>query len=109
MFFYSVEDSDNFEWFFFIHEHQDTFCKLNSIRAVEDETGFWKSMENEDPVYNSEGDVFAFKFHLTYFSGYLRNARKTHWKMEEYRLPTKHGEKWVLARLKRGTYYTSYF
>lgn len=68
-------------------------------------TGFWKSMEDEDPVHNSDGDVFAFKIHLTYFSGSLNKAKKTHWKMEEYRLPTKHGDEWVLARLKRGTDY----
>ncbi|RVW83352.1 hypothetical protein CK203_038890 [Vitis vinifera] len=30
----------------------------------------------------------AFKIYWTYFSGSLRKPKKTHWRMEEYRLPS---------------------
>ena len=50
--------------------------------------GFWRFIGEEEPIHNSEGDIFAFKIYLTYFSGSPPHAKKTHWRMEEYRLQT---------------------
>eukprot|EP00257_Ricinus_communis_P002976 XP_002514683.2 NAC transcription factor 32 [Ricinus communis] len=84
------------EWYFFIHEgeafpgrHQKEKKSKGSSRTVGDGKGFWKANGKEQPICNSDGKVFAFKIHLTYFSGSSPgNARKTHWKMEKYRLPS---------------------
>lgn len=55
-------------------------------RTVGNGIGFWKCMSEEIPVYNSNGNIFAFKIYLTYFQG-NSFPRKTDWTMEEYRLP----------------------
>ncbi|CAK9147987.1 unnamed protein product [Ilex paraguariensis] len=68
----------------YFHEERE------KIRIVGNGIGFWKSMGEEDQVYDSSGDVFAFKTYFTYFSGSPHNAmktKKTIWRMEEYRLP----------------------
>ncbi|KAJ4841427.1 hypothetical protein Tsubulata_009066 [Turnera subulata] len=76
------------EWYFFVHINEDFFDESISIRIVGDGIGFWKQTHGpEKPILNSEGNAFAFKFHFTYFSGSGSNPKKTHWKMEEYRLP----------------------
>ncbi|XP_012080558.1 NAC domain-containing protein 68 isoform X1 [Jatropha curcas] len=99
-------------WYFFIHE--DFAGGSEGIRIVGGGIGFWKANGQEKPICNSDGTVFAFKFHFTYFSGKFPNAKKTHWKMDEYRLPTEFytahnfkGEEWVLGRLQRGMDYNN--
>ncbi|XP_021641598.1 NAC domain-containing protein 101 isoform X2 [Hevea brasiliensis] len=102
------------EWYFFLHEDEDFLVENNPNRIVGDKIGFWKSTGQEKSICNLDGNVFASKFQFTYFSGIFPNARKTHWKMDEYRLPsqcqTAHSfqeEEWVLVRLKRGMEYSS--
>ncbi|XP_021669567.2 NAC domain-containing protein 101-like [Hevea brasiliensis] len=104
------------EWYFFIYLDADFLGENKAIRNVGDGIGFWKSSGQEKPICNSDGNVFALRFHFTYFSGTLSNAKKTHWKMDEYRLPTQcdtdhnfKGEGWVLGRLRRGMEYNSCF
>ncbi|XP_050225549.1 NAC domain-containing protein 72-like [Mercurialis annua] len=106
------------EWYFFIHEGEE-FVKRSSNRIVGDGLGFWRANGQEQPVFNSDGNVFAFKTQFTYFSGSSqKNATKTHWRMEKYRLPNDQchledcyckGKEWVLGRLKRGMSYKNYF
>lgn len=78
------------EWFFFIHE-DDENCSASAqgrrnIRVVGNGVGFWKPNGSENPIHNEDGNVYASKIFLTYFSGSLRKAKKTHWKMVEYHL-----------------------
>ncbi|XP_043813714.1 NAC domain-containing protein 101 [Manihot esculenta] len=75
------------EWYFFIHEHEDFLGKSRErIRMVGDGTGFWRSSGLEKYIRNSDGRVLAFKSRFFYFSGNDANAKKTHWKMDQYRL-----------------------
>ncbi|KAK9278549.1 hypothetical protein L1049_028119 [Liquidambar formosana] len=71
------------EWFFFIHQDEN-FEK--PIRMVGNGIGFWKSSGEENLIYNLDGNVFASKTYYSYFRGTLPKAKKTHWKMEEYRI-----------------------
>ncbi|XP_022715890.1 protein CUP-SHAPED COTYLEDON 2-like [Durio zibethinus] len=100
------------EWFFFIHKdgNFDDEQHKTLFRMVGDGLGFWRS-NGEKPLFDTSGNVVAFKIHLTYFSGCLSKAKKTHWRMDEYRLPiqfyTLHNskEEWALGRLTRGRDY----
>ncbi|XWS60466.1 hypothetical protein CRYUN_Cryun07bG0038800 [Craigia yunnanensis] len=98
------------EWFFFIHDRNFDDEQNKAIRMVGDGLGFWRSDE-EKPLFDKNGNVLAFKIHLNYFSGCFSKAKKTHWRMVEYRLPiqfyTLHNykEKWVVGRLTRGKDY----
>ncbi|XVF11824.1 hypothetical protein REPUB_Repub08aG0060500 [Reevesia pubescens] len=75
------------EWFFFIHEDENFDHEQNKrIRMVGDGLGFWQS-NGEKPVFDMNGNALAFKIHLIYFSGCLSKAKKTNWRMDEYRLP----------------------
>ncbi|WRX17035.1 NAC domain - like 10 [Theobroma cacao] len=74
------------EWFFFIHQDGNFEEQNKAIRIVEDGRGFWRT-NGEKPLFDTKGNVLAFKTHLMYFSGCLSNAKKTHWRMDEYRLP----------------------
>ncbi|ONI08826.1 hypothetical protein PRUPE_5G203200 [Prunus persica] len=109
------------EWFFFIHE-DDENCSPSAqgrrnIRVVGNGVGFWKPNGSENPIHNEDGNVCASKIFLTYFSGSLRKAKKTHWKMVEYHLHSdSHTEEeyqvqrreWVLGQLKRGNAYNGH-
>ena len=75
--------------FFFIHSDENFHGDLKrTTRIVGNGMGFWKLSGEGDPIY-SPGDknISAFKFQFTYFSGPPLAAKKTHWRMEEYRLP----------------------
>ncbi|XVE54715.1 hypothetical protein DITRI_Ditri03aG0104100 [Diplodiscus trichospermus] len=77
------------EWFIFIKENEENVDNEQNEtirRIVGDEQGFWQC-NGEEPLYDANGNVLAFKFHLTYFSGCLSKAKKTHWKLDKYRLP----------------------
>uniref|UniRef100_A0A2C9VQJ9 NAC domain-containing protein n=2 Tax=Manihot esculenta TaxID=3983 RepID=A0A2C9VQJ9_MANES len=106
------------EWYFFIHEHEDFLGKSRErIRMVGDGTGFWRSSGLEKYIRNSDGRVLAFKSRFFYFSGNDANAKKTHWKMDQYRLHNQcpapdhnsKDEQWVLGKLKRGMEINSSF
>ena len=73
------------EYFFFIQDEN----RGENIREIEDGRGFWKSSEDEIPIYDRDGNIFAFKIYWTYFthSAKTKRARKTHWRMQVYRLP----------------------
>ncbi|CAH9077654.1 unnamed protein product [Cuscuta epithymum] len=72
------------EWYFFILEDDYYYGKVVKNRVVVgSEKGFWSSM-GEEPICNSEGDVLGYKIHFTFFSA---GSKKTHWRMEKYRLP----------------------
>ncbi|GLT72458.1 hypothetical protein SLA2020_443920 [Shorea laevis] len=69
-------------------------------------------------IREDENFPFATKRYLTYFSGSLSEAKKTHWTMEEYRLHVINGciikqnikpKEWVLGRITRGREYKSCF
>ncbi|OMO59295.1 No apical meristem (NAM) protein [Corchorus olitorius] len=100
--------SDERQWFFFIDDDE----KNKGIRRVGDGVGFWHSNgDDEKPILDPNGFVLAFKLHFIYFSGTLSNPKKTHWSMDEYRLPKQfyslHNlkEEWAVGRLKRGRDY----
>eukprot|EP00261_Vitis_vinifera_P040756 XP_019081999.1 PREDICTED: protein FEZ-like [Vitis vinifera] len=107
----AISSSREREYFFFIQGDDQG----EEIRMVEDGRGFWKLSGDETPIYDSDGNIFAFKIYWTYFSGSLRKPKKTHWRMEEYRLPLHcymdhdfKGEKLVLGRIKRSKGYISW-
>ncbi|KAG7955014.1 hypothetical protein I3843_11G049800 [Carya illinoinensis] len=104
------------EWYFFIYENEDSDDDVRTAktRVVENGQGFWKSwQEEDDPIYDADGNVIAFKKNLTYFSCRSSKPKKTHWTMQEYRCNKGKGLKrkagWVLSRMKRGREYTSCF
>lgn len=80
---------ENKEWYFFIPEEENSFHRSGkeTTRFVGDGTGFWKLIGEERPMFNINGQVFALKRNLTYFSGNPSEPRRTHWKMELFRLP----------------------
>ncbi|KAK9198705.1 hypothetical protein WN944_013891 [Citrus x changshan-huyou] len=111
---------ENKEWYFFIPEEENSFHRSGkeTTRFVGDGTGFWKLIGEERPMFNINGQVFALKRNLTYFSGNPSEPRRTHWKMELFRLPLEFytsqnpkekGEKWVLGRVKRGNEFKGCF
>ncbi len=71
------------EWFFFIHEDENSHANRKKVRVVGNGNGCWKQTIDEYPICNTNENILAFKTHLTYFSA---TGKKTHWKMEEYRL-----------------------
>ncbi|KAF5957685.1 hypothetical protein HYC85_004910 [Camellia sinensis] len=78
------------DWlYFFIHGDEYFYGERKKTRVVGNELGFWSSVGEEDPIYNTDGNIFAFKTYFIYFSGSLAKAKKTQWKMEEFRLPLK--------------------
>ncbi|KAI3463900.1 hypothetical protein Pfo_020563 [Paulownia fortunei] len=58
------------------------------IRMVGNGIGFWRTIGKEDPIYDTNGKVFAFKIHFIYFKGSRDGGKRTHWRMEEYHLVT---------------------
>ena len=77
------------ECYFFITEDEDFDGRNEIIRMVGNGLGFWKSSGDEKALLNINGEIFALKMNLTYFSGRpCSKPRKTHWRMEVYRLPT---------------------
>ncbi|KAB2633583.1 NAC domain-containing protein 102-like [Pyrus ussuriensis x Pyrus communis] len=112
------------EWFFFIHQSESSHAsQRRSIRVVGNGLGFWKPNGSEDPICDEDGNAFASKISLTYFSrtSSLSRAKRTHWKMVEYYLhehdhvESNTEEKYqvlrrelVLCRMLRGTDYTGF-
>ncbi|XVF54412.1 hypothetical protein PTKIN_Ptkin05aG0178300 [Pterospermum kingtungense] len=108
------------ECFLFIHEDGSYYYdyKQNKrIRIVGEGLGFWQSCEEEKPLFDINGHLLAFKIHLIYFEfeGCLLKPKKTHWEMDEYRLPIqfytslhRSKEKWAVGRLTSGTDYDDF-
>ncbi|PRQ37170.1 putative transcription factor NAM family [Rosa chinensis] len=101
------------EWFFFIHEDDESCSshaqRKRTVREVGNGLGFWKPNGSENPICNEDGNVFATKIYLTYFSGscHSNKPKRTHWKMVEYHLQIR--REWVvLGRLQRGMDYTGF-
>ncbi|KAL6183031.1 hypothetical protein ACLB2K_044442 [Fragaria x ananassa] len=105
------------EWFFFIHEDDENYsgsCRSHAqrrrnVREVGNGIGFWKPSGSENPIYSKDGNVFATKIFLTYFSGscHSKKPKRTHWKMVEYHLQIR--REWVvLGKLQRGMDYTGF-
>ncbi|KAJ0047623.1 hypothetical protein Pint_16219 [Pistacia integerrima] len=100
------------ECYFFIHDDENIPSESEIIRIVGNGIGFWKSGGEEKPISDVKGFVLAFKKHLIYFSGSFSEAKKTHWKMELYRLTTEFytnfkGKNWELGRMRRGMDYST--
>nr|UBT01672.1 NAC transcription factor 68 [Litchi chinensis] len=77
------------ECFFFLPQYEDFYCGSRDIfLVVGNGIGFWKSSGDEIALVNINGVIFALKLPLIYYSGRPSEARKTHWRMELYRLPT---------------------
>ncbi|CAA2977551.1 NAC transcription factor 29-like [Olea europaea subsp. europaea] len=117
-----VDDVYNHEnsWYFFTHTNDDNVEEgKKTIRIVGDGIGFWRGLLSEDLIYNSNGDVCAFKTHWRYFEGPIIKGKRTNWTMEEYRLrndaPTSSNDEeqlameWVLVRMKKGRVYDCLF
>nr|XP_027122229.1 NAC domain-containing protein 101-like [Coffea arabica] len=66
------------EWLFFIYKDEYFLGKTRSTRMVGNGIGFWRFIGEEEPIHNSEGDIFAFKIYLTYFFSFLFNLCPTH-------------------------------
>lgn len=82
------------EWYFFIHQ-DEYFCgKIVKDRMVGNgnEKGFWRSLGDEVPIYDSEGSVFGFKIYFTYFNGSSPVAKQTHWRLQKFRLSCKYDQ-----------------
>ncbi|XP_028112214.1 NAC transcription factor 25-like [Camellia sinensis] len=100
------------DWCFLIQYDEYFYGERKQIREVGNGIGFWRSIGIEDPIYNSNGDIYAFKINFSYFSGSIPKAKKTHWRMEQFRIhfncdtKTLKGNEWVLGRLKRGQDYS---
>ncbi|GMJ14027.1 hypothetical protein HRI_005071900 [Hibiscus trionum] len=90
------------EWHFFIHTKENV--QNGAIRSVGNNLGFWR-LDEEDPISDAKGNVLAMKSHFIYF---FKGAKKSHWKLDEIRLPLEfyhlHNckEKWAMAKLTRG-------
>ncbi|CAI9786784.1 unnamed protein product [Fraxinus pennsylvanica] len=107
-------------WYFFTHKNDgDVEEEKKTIRIVGDGIGFWRGLLVEDLIYNSNGDVFAFKTHWRYFEGPIIKGKRTNWTMEEYRLRNnastssngndQQAMEWVLVRMKKGRVYDCLF
>ncbi|WCJ35869.1 NAC-domain protein 101 [Euphorbia peplus] len=88
------------EWYFFTQLGRGGDEKEMKIQKFEDGIGFWKAIGQEEAIYNADGNIFGFKFHFIYYSGTLQNPKKTHWKLDKFRLPIH--QEWILLRLTRG-------
>uniref|UniRef100_A0A5B7C6Q7 Putative NAC domain-containing protein 68-like n=1 Tax=Davidia involucrata TaxID=16924 RepID=A0A5B7C6Q7_DAVIN len=99
------------ERYFFIRRDENFNGESKKAQIVGNGIGFWKSVGEEEPIYNSDGDIFAFKITFIYFSGPVSRPKRTHWRLEEYRLPLESNtndlkrEEWMAARLLRGSDY----
>ncbi|CAL5444971.1 unnamed protein product [Camellia sinensis] len=74
------------DWCFLIQYDEYFYGERKQIREVGNGIGFWRSIGIEDPIYNSNGDIYAFKINFSYFSGSIPKAKKTHWRMEQFRI-----------------------
>ncbi|KAJ7956452.1 NAC domain [Quillaja saponaria] len=95
------------EWFFFVYQDENYSSKKKKLRTIRDGKGFWKSNGEEYSIFDSDGNVMAFKLNFTYFKGNLQKAKKTHWRMKEYRMKESQKEEWVLSKLNRGNDYNN--
>ncbi|KAK5777103.1 protein FEZ-like [Gossypium arboreum] len=103
------------EWFFFIYMDMNIDNMHNkAIEKGGDELGFWQSIGDRKCVKDTNGNILATKITFIYFSGSPSHRKKTHWRIDEFRLPiqfyTLHNskEKWAAGRLTRGRDYTSF-
>ncbi|KAL1068563.1 hypothetical protein V6Z11_D12G206300 [Gossypium hirsutum] len=103
------------EWFFFIYMDMNIDNMHNkAIEKGGDELGFWQSIGDRKCVKDTNGNILATKSTFLYFSGSPSHGKKTHWRIDEFRLPiqfyTLHNskEKWAAGRLTRGRDYTSF-
>ncbi|KAL2461952.1 NAC domain containing protein 47 [Abeliophyllum distichum] len=109
-------------WYFFTHHNEGYDEGENKgIRIVGDGIGFWRGIQAEDSISNSNGEVYASKTHWKYFEGPISKGKRTHWMMEEYRLrnnasTSTNGQErdqdqdklvleWVLVRIRKGKIY----
>ncbi|KAA3454409.1 protein FEZ-like isoform X1 [Gossypium australe] len=92
------------EWYFFIHK--DNNIPNNPIWDVGNNAGSWKLRKTRQ-IFDTMGNKIAFKFYFVYYS----KLGKTHWKMDEFRLPAefykdfKVKDEWAMGRLRRGREY----
>ncbi|KAL3513079.1 hypothetical protein ACH5RR_025796 [Cinchona calisaya] len=100
------------KWYFLIYQDEYFLGKISEKLMVGNEVGFWSYIGEEEPIFNSDGDVSAFKIYLNYFSKTTSNAKKTNWRMEKYRLPTRscvrknrQVEEWIVGRIICGRQY----
>ncbi|KAB2053476.1 hypothetical protein ES319_A12G190800v1 [Gossypium barbadense] len=110
------------EWFFFIYMDMNIDNMHNkAIEKGGDELGFWQSIGDRKCVKDTNGNILATKITFIYFSGSPSHRKKTHWRIDEFRLPiqfyTLHNSKkiegnnfteWAAGRLARGRDYTSF-
>ena len=63
--------------------------------------GIWKSNRELYPIKNSKAKVFALKLHFNYFSyfkeGGPKKLKKTHWKLDKYRMLSNNQKPEVIA------------
>ncbi|KAL6541871.1 hypothetical protein OROGR_011357 [Orobanche gracilis] len=70
------------------HKHDRLEHETNNVRDVGNGMGIWKSVGKKDPIYDSQGNTFAFKAHYVYYKRFRNKYKRTHWRMEEYNLTT---------------------
>lgn len=70
------------ESYLFIHHDEYFHGRIRRTKPVGEDIGCWKSNGKEEAIFDVNGKGFACKIHYTFFV----KGRKTHWKMEEYRL-----------------------
>ncbi|KAL6580043.1 hypothetical protein OROMI_008067 [Orobanche minor] len=70
-------------------KHDQLEQETNIDRYVGNGIGVWKSIGKEDPMYDSQGNTFAFKAHFVYYKRFRNEYKRTHWRMEEYNLTTR--------------------
>ncbi|KAM7269666.1 hypothetical protein ACFE04_025163 [Oxalis oulophora] len=68
----------------------------------------WKLTGEGIPILNSNDGPLALKKSLAYYSENSGVTSRTHWKIEEYQVPS-YQKDWALIRMKRGENYRSGF
>lgn len=70
------------ECYLFIHNDEYFHGCIKRTKPVGEDIGYWRCNGKEEAIFDVDGNVFAYKVHYTFFA----DGKKTHWKMEEYRL-----------------------
>lgn len=90
-------------------EFQQEEQEKEKVRIVGNGSGFWRSVGKKHPIYDVNGNVFAFKIHFIYYSGSINRGKKTHWRMEEYHLVASGRRGNQLVHLLSNTLYIFFF
>lgn len=76
------------EWFFFIYMDMNIDNVHNkAIERGGDEIGIWQSIGDRKCVEDTNGNTLATKTTFIYFSGCPSHRKRTHWRINEFRLP----------------------